>query len=223
VARFHNLPPGHHAHYDLRGIQRMIGGPVGIDAYTPRAEFRELRRRAAALVGNASPIPIAFEVGVGFFPWFPPLDERDDPHRERDQLLALLASGVRGFNLFMAVERERYYGAAIDRHGKLETHAQWIRPLVHALASVDWPTLRRTTPIALVDTKADLRFGLASCLIDPMSPVIADVLNLGPGGAAELGTDAGAIAMRSWQRAICAALDLAQVPYAIVDETASED
>jgi beta-galactosidase len=223
IARFHNLPPGHHAHYDLRGIQRAIGGPVGIDAYTPRAEFRELRRRAAALVGNASPIPIAFEVGVGFFPWFPPLDEHDDPHRERDQLLALLASGVRGFNLFMVVERERYYGAAIDRHGKLENHAQWIRPLVRTLAALDWLALRRTTPIALVDTKADLRFGLASCLIDPMSAVVADVLDLGPGGAAELGTDAGAIAMRAWQRAICAGLELAQVPYAIVDETAGED
>jgi len=161
--------------------------------------------------------------GVGFFPWFPPLDDRDDPHRERDHLLTLLASGVRGFNLFMAVERERYYGAAIDHDGKVEHHAQWIRPLVQTLAAIDWPALRRTTPIALVDTKADLRFGLASCLIDPMSPVLADMIGLGPGGAAELGTDAGAIAMRTWQRAICAALELAQVSYAIIDETAGED
>src|SRR6185503_19808909 len=37
VARFHNLPPGPHHLYDLRGIQRAIAGPVGIDAYTPRA------------------------------------------------------------------------------------------------------------------------------------------------------------------------------------------
>ena len=62
---------------------------------------------------NASPVPIAFEVGVGFFPWFPPLDASDDADRERDHLLTLLAAGIRGFNLFMAVERDRYYGAAI--------------------------------------------------------------------------------------------------------------
>ena len=146
IARFHNLPPGHHGHYDLRWIQESIRGPVGIDAYTPRAQFPELRRRVAALVGEARPIPIAFEVGIGFLPWIPPLDADDDPMRERDHLLTLLAGGVRGFNLFMAVERDRYYGAAIDREGRVEAHAAWIRPLLATLAEVDWPSLRRTLP-----------------------------------------------------------------------------
>jgi len=222
VARFHNLPPGHHGLYDLRRIQTAIGGPVGIDAYTPRSQHRELRRRAAALVGNARPIPIAFEVGIGFFPWFPPLDDGKDRDRERDQLLSLLAAGTRGFNLFMAVERDRYYGAAIDQRGKVETHAAWIRTLVAALNEVDWPSLRRTASIALVDCKADARFGLATCAIDPMTPALADVLELGPGGAAELGLDAGAISARRWQTAVVRALELAQVPYAIVDESADE-
>ncbi len=221
VARFHNLPPGHFGLYDLRQIQKAIAGPVGIDAYTPRAQFPELRRRAAALVGNAAPVPIAFEVGVGFFPWFPPLDAGEDATRERDHLLTLLAAGVRGFNLFMAVERDRYYGAAIDRRGKVE--ATWIAPLVAALAEVDWPSLRRTAHVALIDTRADARLGVASCAIDPMTPVLADVLGLGPGGAAELGMDAAAIAARRWQTALCKALELAQLPYAIVDEAAGED
>jgi beta-galactosidase len=219
VARFHNLPPGHHGLYDLRGIQRAIGGPVGIDAYTPRHEFRELRRRAIAAVGNAAPIPIAFEVGVGFFPWFPPLDAGDDPTRERDHLLSLLAAGIRGFNLFMAVERDRYYGAAIDKAGKLEPHAAWIRTLVATLAEVDWPELRRAAPIAIVDTRADARFGQATCAIDPMTPVVAELLGLGPGGAAELGGDPAAITQRRWQDAIARALDVAHVPYTIVDES----
>lgn len=223
IARFHNLPPGHHGYYDVRRIQAAIGGPVGIDAYTPRAEFRALRRRAIALAGNASPIPIAFEVGVGFFPWFPPLDAGDDRDRERDHVLTLLAAGVRGFDLFMAVERDRYYGAAIDASGTLAPHAAWIRPLLAALAEVDWPRLRRRAVIALVDTRADARFGLATSVLDPMTPVVAELFGLGPGGAAELGTDAGAIAARRWQDALAAALELAQVPYAIVDESAGED
>jgi beta-galactosidase len=223
VARFHNLPPGHFGLYDLRRLQHAIGGPVGIDAYTPRAQFPELRRRAAALVGNAAPLPLAPEVGVGFFPWFPPLDQADDPTRERDHLLTLLAAGVRGFNLFMAVERDRYYGAAIDAHGHVEKHAQWIRPLIAALGELDWPSLRRAAPIALIDARADARLALASCAIDPMTPVLADVLGLGPGGAAELALDPAGIAARRWQDAICRALELAQVPYAIVDEAASGD
>ena len=224
LARFHNLPPGHYQLYDLRAIQARIAGPVGIDAYTPRARFPELRWRAAALAGKAAPLPLALEVGVGFFPWFPPLDlGGDDPVRERDHLLTLLAAGVRGFNLFMAVERDRYSGAAIDARGQLEPHAAWIRPLVAALGEVEWPALRRAVPIALVDTRADLRWGLASSLLDGMTPVLADVLELGPGGAAELGRDPAAITARRWQTAVCRALELAQVPFDIVDEHATED
>ncbi|MFT3695355.1 MAG: beta-galactosidase [Kofleriaceae bacterium] len=221
IARFHNLPPGHHDLYDLRRIQHAIGGPVGIDAYTPRSLFKELRRRAAACVGDAAPIPIAFEVGVGFFPWFPPLDAKDDPQRERDHLLTLLSQGIRGFNLFMAVERDRYYGAAISEAGRVENHAQWIRPLLASLQEWNWPGLVRDVPVAVVHSRADERHGIASCVIDPMTPVLADVLGLGPGGAMELGTDAGAIAARTWQAAVCRALELAQVPFVLVDETAT--
>ncbi|HEU4727376.1 MAG TPA: beta-galactosidase [Kofleriaceae bacterium] len=222
VARFHNLPAGHHGLYDLRGIQRAIGGPVGIDAYTPRTELRALRQRGIAAVGNAAPVPIAFEVGVGFAPWLPPLDAGDDPTRERDQLLSLLATGIRGFNLFMAVERDRYYGAAIDRSGKLAPHAAWIRTLIAALVELEWPTLRRAAPIAIVDGRADARFGQASCVLDPMTPVVGELLRLGPAGAAELGGDAAAVLARRWQAAIARALDLARVPYTVVDESATE-
>jgi beta-galactosidase len=222
VARFHNLPPGYHGLYDLRGVQRAIGGPVGIDAYTPRGEFRELRRRALAAVGNAAPVPIAFEVGVGFFPWFPPLDAGDDPDRERDHVLSLLAAGIRGFNLYMAVERERYYGAAIAQTGAAERHAGWIRTLIAALVEVNWPELRRAAAIAVVDTRADARFGQASCVLDPLTPVVSEVLGLGPGGGAELGTDPAAITQRRWQAAITRALDVARVPYLLVEESLGE-
>ena len=118
----------------------------------------------------------------------------------------------------MAVERERYYGAAISKDGVLEPHAKWIAQLIAALNEVDWPALRRAPLIALVATQADARFGIATSVIDPMSPVVAELLDLGPGGAAELGTDAGAIAARRWQDAVAAALERAQVPYAIVDD-----
>ncbi|MDX2094116.1 MAG: alpha-amylase family protein [Kofleriaceae bacterium] len=223
IARFHDLPPTHHELYDLRGVQHAIGGPVGIDAASPRAGFRDLRRRAIALVGDASPIPLAPQVGTGHVPWLPPLEQADDPTRERDQLLTLLAAGVRGFSLFMAVERDRHHGAPISADGKLEPHAAWIATLLATLAEVDWPSLRRATPLALVSTAADARWGTATCVIDPFTPVLADFLGLGPGGAAELGTDPAAVTARRWHDAVASALELAQVPYAIVDDAASED
>lgn len=220
IARLHNLPPGHHGLYDLPAIQQSIAGPVGIDAYTARSGLRELRRRGLAMVGQASPIPLVLEAGCGFFPWFPPL-AKDDPTLERDQLLTLLAAGARGFNLYMAVERERWYGAAISAVGVPEV--AWIKPLIRALDEIDWPSLRRSCAIALVDTRADARFGLATSLADPLTPVLAEVLDFGPGGSAELGTDAAAIAARRWQAAIASALELAQVPYEIVSESATAE
>nr|MBA2544556.1 hypothetical protein [Deltaproteobacteria bacterium] len=56
---------------------------------------------------------------------------------------------------------------------------------------------------------------------DPLTPVLAEILDFGPGGIAELGTDAGAIAARRWQAAIASALELAQVPYEIVSESST--
>ena len=128
---------------------------------------------------------------------------------------------MRGFNIFMAIERDRYYGAAIDQHGKLE--AAWLPPLLAALAEVDWPSLRRATPIALVDMRADTRFGARDHVLDPMTPVLADVLGLGPGGAAELGPIRPRSLRAAGRPRSCRALELAQVPYTIVDEAASED
>jgi hypothetical protein len=83
--------------------------------------------------------------------------------------------------------------------------------------------LRRRPAIALVHSKADARFGIATNLLDPMTPVVAELLELGPGGAAELGTDAGAIAARRWHDAVASALELAGVAYAIVDEAVTDE
>lgn len=205
VARLHALAPGHYQHADARQLAHAIHGPVGIGAYAARAELASVRRCAATLA-TATP-PLATEVSTGFLPWLPPLDEADDPTRARDQLLSLLAGGVRGFNLFSSTPLDQ----------------PWVKPLLAALAEVEWTTLHRHTPIALVDTRADHRFGLLTSLVDPVTPLLADALSLGPGGAAELGTDSAAISSRRWQHAIARALELAQVPYAIIDEATAEE
>lgn len=178
--------------------------------HASRSGFPELRRRAQ---------PIGFEVGLGLQPWYPPLDSKDDPLRERDQVLSLLSQGMRGFDLAMAVEREQHYGAAISVEGRLEAHAAWLKPLLATLQDLGWPALRRAVPIAVIATRADERYGLASCVIDPMTPVLAELLGLGAGGATELGRDPAAIASRKWRLAVCRALELAQVPYMLVPET----
>lgn len=213
LARFHNLPPGEPQWFDLPGVARAVGGPAGIDVYAGRDGLADVRRRVLHLAGS-SELPLVPELGVGFFPWLPPIDEG----AQRDVALTALACGARGFGAYMAVGRERWYGGAITPDGALTPAAKWLGPLLHALDACDWTSLRRHAPIAVIVSRADARFGLASSLLDPVTPVVAEALGLGPGGAAELGRDPAAVSARRWLDAVTRALDLAHLPYALVDE-----
>ena len=193
---------------DAARCVRWVRFREGYEARARREFADELRG-----VGFAELVELP-AIAVGGSAWLPPFPEVDD----RDRVIARLATGARRFVLVMAVERERHFGALIDRHGKVR--AAWVKPLLAALIESGWPSLQRATPIAVLDVAADRRFGIATSLVDPVTPVVADMLGL---GAANLGSDAGAIAMRTWQVAVCRALELAQVPYRVVDERTSAD
>jgi Glycosyl hydrolases family 35 len=192
---------------ELRGLGFANIVELGAISYAPRGAFRDLRREGIATIG------------IGGVPWLPPQPATgDDPTLDRDRVLSHLAAGAQGIALAMAVDRERSFGAAIDRDGRVR--APWIKPLLGALVEHDWPSLRRRASIAVLDVAADRRFGTATSLVDPLAPVVADLLGL---GAANLGSDAGAIAMRRWQLAVRRALELAQVAYEVVDERTPAD
>ena len=78
--------------------------------------------------------PFGAEVGAGFPPFFPPLDEKDSLYA----LMAALAYGLRGFNLYMAVDRDRWVGAPIDVHGMPRRLADDYHALIEALDSVQF-------------------------------------------------------------------------------------
>jgi beta-galactosidase len=224
IARFVGLPPGYHGHADARALAGAVGGAVAISAGGARSGLRALRARAAAVVGAGGAAPLAL-VSPSAPPWLPPpeslaAEAGSDPILERDRLLTLLACGVRGFDLGGAVARDRYVGGLVSGSGAIAPGASWLPALLAALHAVEWPALRCPAPIGVVDTRADARFGQASSVLDPLTPVLAELLALGPAGAAELGTDAGAVAARRWQDGIASALDLAQLPYELVSEGA---
>jgi beta-galactosidase len=221
VARFHNLPPGEPQWFDLPGVARAIGGPCGLDVYAGRRDLAAVKRRALYLVGSADPLPIAPEVGVGFVPWLPPIT--DDAGEQRDVALALVGCGVRGLSFYMAVGRDRWYDAAITPDGAPGPAAPWIRRVAAALDDLAWTSLRRAADVAVVVSRADARFGLASSWLDPVSPIVGEALGLGPGGSAELGRDDAAIAQRRWLTVVQDALDHARVPYVLVDEGCAAD
>lgn len=216
IARYHNLPPSDPSWLDL---PRAAGAChlAGLDFYYRSQDYEVTRRRALYLAGTGAPLPFAPEVGMGGPPWLPPMTPED----QRDTLLALLAAGVRGFNLYMMVERERWYGGAIDATGEIHSDYEWLSPVLAALAKVEWSRLWRPAQVALVWSRAEARFALASSAADPLSPAIGEFLGLGPAGAAEVATDESAAQHRRWLVACEQALDVAQIPYDIVDEGVS--
>jgi len=212
VATFHNLPPSEPSLVmQAPNSERML---IGSDFYHQAKEYASYRRRARYLVGSARPLPFAPEVGAGGPPWLPPMSDDD----QKNVMLALLASGVRGFNLYMTVDRDRWYAAPVSATGELRGTASWFTTLLATLRDVKWTTLRDHKPLALISTRCDARYAIASSIADPVTPVLGEFLGLGPAGAAELSRDDAAREHRLWLHGLEQALALAQIPYDIVDE-----
>ena len=217
VATFHNFPPSDPTLVNVPRAERAIGGVIGQDFYHNAHDAETYRRRALYLVGTAQPLPFAPEVGVGGPLWLLPMTAAD----QKNVTLGLLAAGIRAFNLYMVVDRDRWYGAPITIEGETREPGPWIRRLLTLLGELEWTRLRRRVPVALILSRADTRFATASSFADPLTPVIGEFLRLGPAGAAELARDSAAAEQRRWFTATEKALALAQVPYEIVDEECS--
>ena len=221
LARYHNAPPSPPALVHLPAAARATGGPAGLDFYHPARDYRQVRQRALYLGGTGSPLPLACEVGVGGPPWLPPMTADD----QAQVTAGILAGGARGLGLFMVVDRDRWYGAPIATTGEERAPAGWLAALLGALRELGWTGLRRRCRAAVVMSRAESRFAIASSLVDPLSPVVTEILarQLGPGGASELARDRADALYRRWIDAVVAALDLAGVPFTLIDEAAADD
>ena len=221
LARTTNAPPSPPALVHLPAAARAAGGPAGLDFYHPARDYSEVRLRALYLGGSGHPVPIASEVGVGGPPWLPPMSAAD----QASVTAGILAGGARGLGFFMVVDRDRWYGAPVTVQGELRPPAEWLRRLLASLREVGWTRLRRRTRAAVVMSRAESRFAIASSLVDPLSPVVAELLtrHLGPEGAAALGRDPSPPLHRRWLDATFSALDRAGVPFAIIDEQAPDE
>jgi len=120
--------------------------------------------------------PYGAEVGAGFPPFFAPLDDKDSLYT----LMTALSYGLRGFNLYMAVDRDRWVGAPIDDHGLPRKLADEYRALIDALDSVAFHTLRRRVPVRLVVPRALRRLARATHAFGPVTPAFFNISGQGP-------------------------------------------
>ena len=133
VPTTHNLPLGESA-TPLNPARMTAIDLIGLDYYhraTPAEHWTILRRTTELACRCEGRLRPAFgaEVGAGFPPFFAPLDEHDSMYA----LICAMAYGLRGFNLYMAVERDRWIGAPIDPHGRARPMAEAYRRLLAAL------------------------------------------------------------------------------------------
>jgi beta-galactosidase len=196
---------------------------AGLDVYVRRHELAGARRAARYLAGN-SRLPVVMEAGCGGFPWWMPLSWDDN----RAALMTLLMHGVRGFNLYMLVEREQWFGSPIGRDGsRREGPFLWIGELVRQLRDTALLERDMRVPVGLVRVRDYERLTQCTSLVDPAPPMALDLLGLGP---AELCSDVdhgleGPVALEYAQlvEELEAALDRLRLPYRIIDSEADSE
>lgn len=181
VPTMHNLPLGEAATALNPGRIAQVVDLVGLDYYhpaNPKHHTTILRRTADLAVrceGRGVPAYGA-EVGAGFPPFFAPLDDKDSLYT----LMAALAYGLRGFNLYMAVDRDRWIGAPIDEHGLPRKLADEYHALIGALDRAAFHTLRRQAPVRLVVPRALRRLSRATHAFGPVTPAFFNIVGQGP-------------------------------------------
>jgi beta-galactosidase len=221
IPRSHNFPPGQEATpLNAARVQEAVE-LVGFDYYGRASEAARasIARRTSELAVRSDALgvpPFACEIGAGFPPFFPPLDERDSVFT----VLCALAYGLRGFNAYMAVERDRWIGAPIDPYGRERPFALFWRKLTAALERVRFGSLHRPCPVRIVTPRSERRLARVMHAFGPISGAFFSVSG---GGAREsaLEDDLGlgvspVVEVDTFTRMIEAALDDRGVPYAHV-------
>lgn len=177
----HNFPFGQEATpLNAARIAPAAVDLCGLDYYH-RASPREhdvVRRRTTELSARcdaADQPAFACELGAGFPPFFAPIDEHDSLFTA----LTALAYGLRGYNLYMAVERDRWIGAPIDVRGRKRPFADaWTR-LARALDELDFHRLVRRAPVALVTPRSQRRLARAMHAFGPATGALFAMLGKG--------------------------------------------
>lgn len=173
----HNFPLGESVTPLNPGKIGAVLDLVGLDYYhhaSPDAHVSIMRRTselASRCEGSRVPA-YAVEMGAGCPPFFPPLDDKDSLYT----LMSALAYGLRGYSLYMAVDRDRWIGAPIDVHGYPRPLADEYRAINKALDRAKVHTLRRRAPVRLVVPRALRRLARATHAFGPISPAAFHVV-----------------------------------------------
>lgn len=192
---------------------------VGLDYYHSAKEHETIKRRTLYLQGTVE-TPYSPELGVGAPPWFTPLTHADSLYCA----MAACAYGLRSFNLYMLVDRDRWFGAPIDVRGRVRAEATDWKRLLETLRDLRFESLRSTAQVALQWPREYQRLSRATHQLGALSPSNLEAVGGLPTDGCRpdrLGFAAPIqIAWLEELRKMAEALDAAQVPYVYVDSEA---
>ncbi|HXA29985.1 MAG TPA: beta-galactosidase [Candidatus Angelobacter sp.] len=154
VPTFHNDFPRLDTPLDSVALERSDAVDVAaIDVYAarPGAGFvADIARHIAA----GSRLPWMAEMGAGWLamPWLLPM--RVGPADAELVWLVALLTGARACNFFMTVERDRWYGSPVDRHGNVRAEfGGLLRRVMGLREEVGLDAMERTAPVLLVENR----------------------------------------------------------------------
>ncbi len=168
----HNYPCGYDMppnNYTLIESELDFHGP---DMYPQRRQYLELKSLVQFAAG-LSRYPCIPEFSSGGFLWSLPLGLED----QRFTTPATFMHGIKGINFYMIVDRERWYGAPVSRDGRrrpgyYEFYSQFNR----ILKSYRIPELEKQTEVLLLSNRDYERLQIASTILDPLPPIMPDML-----------------------------------------------
>ncbi len=175
----HNLPMGESATpLDPTRLGKVVEC-LGIDYYHVAGEGSSdvILKRTSEIVTRADAFDypaFAVELAAGFPPFFPPLTEHDN----RFAALSCLAAGIRGFNLYMAVERDRWIGAPIDRFGGRRGFFDFWSSLNEAVQRTRLYELSRVADVCIVVPRSMHRLERMLHAFGPLSAAAFDIMGL---------------------------------------------
>jgi beta-galactosidase len=180
VPSCHNLPMGQSATpLDPVRLGKVVEC-LGMDYYHVAAEGTSdaILHRTSEVVTRADQFDypaFAVELAAGFPPFFPALTEHDN----RFTALSCLAAGIRGFNLYMAVERDRWIGSPIDRFGARRSSFDFWSRLNQALVRTRLNELSRAADVCVVVPRSLHRLERLLHAFGPISAAAFDIMGLG--------------------------------------------
>jgi len=206
VPLVHNDYPRTTTPMDLGSLESSGAVDIaGADIYTTKEGGRFVRELARHLAGS-SVLPYMAELGTGWLtlPWLLPM--QTTPLDEEHAALRAWIHGVRAANVYMLVERDRWYGSPISARGEIrEPQGSFYRRLQAMLDDLDWTSLRRDAPVLIVENRDVSRRVAARAVMGDVVPCFSQLLPLDVRLFEQ--DDDEADAALAWDKAMVAELD----------------